>query len=240
MVLGAFFHTMTLLPGLRGWPWTWAMDLRHAGLQTVGVLLIPRALIVALAYFQIAWGYRLIGGLEPGGVVVLLPTLSAHAARGDREALRRDLGWTLGIAGALSALAGGALWFGGETLVRGLLARGAFGEASVEAVGAALRMFAPGLVTYTLAELTARAFYARHDFLRPLAAAVAGTAAYLAMAPALVPALGASGPALANSIAIGLEAFLLLLWMRWLDRTPNVSFLMEPGESPPTGEGRSR
>ncbi len=262
VVLGAFFHTMTLLPGLRGWPWTWAMDLRHAGLRTVGVLLIPRALIVALAYFQIAWGYRLIGGLEPGGVaalayswrlmqvpqtlistslaVVLLPTLSAHAARGDREALRRDLGWTLGIAGALSALAGGALWFGGETLVRGLLARGAFGEASVEAVGAALRMFAPGLVTYTLAELTARAFYARHDFLRPLAAAVAGTAAYLAMAPALVPALGASGPALANSIAIGLEAFLLLLWMRWLDRTPNVSFLMEPGESPPTGEGRSR
>ncbi len=238
VVLGAFFHTLTLLPGLRGWPWTWALDPGHAGLRRVGALLIPRALIVSLAYFQIAWGYRLIGGLEPGAVaalaygwrlmqvpqtlistslaIVLLPTLAAHAARGDGEALRRDLVWTLGIAGMLSALAGGALWFGGEMAVRWLLARGAFGETSVEAVGAALRMFAPGLVTYTVAELTARAFYARHDFLRPLAAAIAGTAIYLVMAPALIPLLGASGPALANSLAIGLEALLLLLWMRWV------------------------
>ncbi|WP_322798057.1 lipid II flippase MurJ [Thermoflexus sp.] len=236
VILGALFHTLILLPGLRGWSWTWAVDPRHPGLRTVGALLIPRALIVSLAYFQIAWGYRLIGGLEPGAVaalaygwrlmqvpqtlistslaIVLLPTLSAHVARGDREALRRDLGWALGIAGALSVLAGGVLGFGGETLVRWLLARGAFGEASVEAVGAALRMFAPGLLTYTMAELAARAFYARHDFLRPLAAAAAGVAAYLAMAPALVHTFGASGPALANSLAIGLEALLLLLWLR--------------------------
>lgn len=234
VILGALFHTLILLPGLRGWPWAWAMDPRHAGLRTVGALLIPRALIVSLAYFQIAWGYRLIGGLEPGAVaalaygwrlmqvpqtlistslaIVLLPTLSAHVARGDRKALWQDLGWALGIAGVLSALAGGVLWFGGETLVRWLLARGAFGEASVEAVGAALRMFAPGLLTYTIAEITARAFYARHDFLRPLMAAAVGTAAYLAMAPALVSILGPASPALANSLAIGLEALLLLLW----------------------------
>ncbi len=243
VILGALFHILILLPGLRGWPWIWAMNFRHAGLRTVGALLIPRALIVSLAYFQIAWGYRLVGGLEAGAVaalaygwrlmqvpqtlistslaIVLLPTLSAHLARGDRETMRRDLGWALGVAGTLAALAGGILWFGGETLVRGLLARGAFGEASVEAVGSALRMFAPGLLTYTVAELVARAFYARHDFLRPLAAATVGTAAYLAMAPALVRALGASGPALANSLAIGLEALLLLLWLRSLiERIP--------------------
>ncbi|HXF68551.1 MAG TPA: lipid II flippase MurJ [Thermoflexus sp.] len=240
VTLGALFHNLILLPGLRGWPWAWALDPGHPGLRTVGALLIPRALIVSLAYFQIAWGYRWVSGLEPGAVAalaygwrlmqvpqtlistslatVLLPTLSAHAARGDWEALRRDLGWALGIAGALSALAGGVLWFGGEALVRGLLARGAFGEASVEAVGAALRMFAPGLLTYTLTELTARAFYARHDFLRPLAAAAVGTAGYLLLVPTFVRALGAPGPALANSLAIGLEGLLLLFWLQFPKR----------------------
>jgi len=233
VVLGALFHTLVLLPGLRGWPWAWSVDLRHAGLRTVGALLAPRALIVALAYFQIAWGYRLVGGLDPGAVaalaygwrlmqvpqtlistslaIVLLPTLAAHAARGDRAALRRDLAWTLGVAGALAAGAAGALWAGAEPLVGWLLARGAFGAASVAAVGAALRMFAPGLLTYTLAELAARAFYARHDFRRPLAAAAAGAAAYLAIAPGMARAMGAAGPALANSLAVGLEALLLLL-----------------------------
>lgn len=240
VTLGALFHNLILLPGLRGWRWTWALDPGHAGLRTVGALLIPRALIVSLAYFQIAWGYRLIGGLEPGAVAalaygwrlmqvpqtlistslatVILPTLSAHVARGDRAALRRDLGWALGVAGVLSGIAGGMLWFGGEDLVRVLLARGAFGEASVEAVGAALRMFAPGLFTYTVVELMARAFYAHHDFLRPLGAAALGTAAYLALAPLLVQAVGASGPALANSLAIGLEGLLLALWFRRLVR----------------------
>ncbi len=236
VALGALFHNLILLPGLRGWPWAWGMDLGHRGLRTVGALLLPRALIVSLAYFQIAWGYRLIGGLDPGAVAalaygwrlmqvpqslistslatVLLPTLSAHAARGDRRAMGRDLAWALGVAGALSALGGGGLWLGGEALVRGLLAREAFGEASVAAVGAALRMFAPGLLTYTVVELTARAFYARQDFLRPLLAAALGTAAYLAMAPVSVAWWGASGPALANSLAIGLEGLVLLLWLR--------------------------
>jgi hypothetical protein len=73
---------------------------------------------------------------------VLLPTLSAHAAWGNAEALWQDLARTLRVAGALSLLAGGALWFGRETLVPTMLARGAFGEASVGAVGAALQMFA--------------------------------------------------------------------------------------------------
>jgi putative peptidoglycan lipid II flippase len=242
VILGAFLHNLSLLPGLRRWPWAWAVDLRHPGLRQAGRLLLLRGLIVALAYFQIAWGYRLVGGMAPGAVAalayawrlmqvpqalistslatVLLPTLSAHAARGDPEALRQDLVRTLRVAGGLSLLAGGALWFGGETLVRTMLARGAFGEASVEAVGAALRMFAPGLLTYTIAELAARAFYARHDFLRPLAAAAIGTAAYLGMAPLFAHALGPSGPALANSLAIGLEGLLLLRGLRRMRMAP--------------------
>lgn len=234
VVLGALLHNGALLPGLWKQPWTWAVDVRHPALRAVGAMLLPRALIVALAYFQIAWGYRLAGGLDPGAVAalaygwrlmqvpqtlistslatVLLPTLSAHAARGDPSAWRRDLGWTLGLAAALSLLAGGALGWGGEIVARGLFARGAFGEASAEAVGAALRGFAPGLFTYTVVELTARAFYARQDFLWPLGAAAMGTAAYLGLAPLSVRLLGpATGPALAHSLAIGFEGFLLLL-----------------------------
>jgi hypothetical protein len=125
--------------------------------------------------------------------------------------------------------------------VRTMLARGAFGEASVEAVGAALRMFAPGLLTYTIAELAARAFYARHDFLRPLAAAAIGTAAYLGMAPLFAHALGPSGPALANSLAIGLEGLLLLRGLRRMRMAPPfpASYAADPSGDPLRGISRT-
>jgi putative peptidoglycan lipid II flippase len=99
-------------------------------------------------------------------------------------------------------------------LIRMLLERGEFGTASTAAVAYALAFYAWGLVGHAAVEIAARAFYALHNTLIPVAVGVGAMALNIVLSLLLRGPLGFGGLALANTVATGLEMVVLLVLLR--------------------------
>lgn len=146
---------------------------------------------------------------------VLFPAISAHAARGEREAFGAKLTRAVNAVLALSLPASLALIVLGQPLIRLLFQRGAFDAEDARAVSFALAWFATGLVGHSVLEVVARGFYALQDTLRPVVLGVASMALNVALSLILSSAFGSAGLypfgglALANSLATALETAVL-------------------------------
>lgn len=156
----------------------------------------------------------------------LFPTISAHAARGDREAFANTLARATNVVIALAVPATTGLLVLGEPLIALLFQRGRFDAQASQAVGAALAMSGLGLVGHCVLELVTRAFYALKDNRPPVLLGVASVAVNIGLSLALLPiaAQWTSMPfvalAASNSIATTLEtAVLFALLAR---RTPGL------------------
>jgi len=156
----------------------------------------------------------------------LFPTISAHAARGDREAFANTLARATNVVIALAVPATAGLLVLGEPLIALLFQRGRFDAQASQAVGAALAMSGLGLVGHCVLELMTRAFYALKDNRPPVLLGVASVAVNIGLSLALLPiaAQWTSMPFIAlaasNSIATTLEtAVLFALLAR---RTPGL------------------
>jgi putative peptidoglycan lipid II flippase len=156
----------------------------------------------------------------------LFPTISRHAARGERAEFGRTLAQALRIIIALSAPAAIGLIALGQPIIALLFQRGRFDPLASEQAGLALALYATGLVAHCVLELVTRAFYALKDNKPPVAAGVASVALNIVLTIALLPVLARMTPyafvavALANAIATTLET-LLLYWML-LRRVPEL------------------
>ncbi len=102
----------------------------------------------------------------------------------------------------------------GRPLLELLYQRGAFDAAATDAVFAALRCYALGLVGHACLELAARAFFAQQDTVTPLLVAAGWGAVNVALGVLLMGPLGHAGLALANSLAVSAEVLTLLLILR--------------------------
>lgn len=163
-----------------------------------------------------------------------LPTFTAQAARGALAELRHNLTTSLAMTSYLAIPASVALWILARPITAVLFQRGAFDAQAVAATAAALQGYAVGLWALSLVRVIAPAFYALGDVRTPLRAAAAafvtnGLAA-LALVGALprgegtrlgevlagaaaalrVADLGQAGLALAASIAVAVNALLLV------------------------------
>jgi putative peptidoglycan lipid II flippase len=149
--------------------------------------------------------------------LVVLPTLSDLAARGDTDGLRDMLGEVLRAVLALTVPAALGLILLGRPLLQFLYQRGAFDTTATDAVYVALRFYALGLVGHASLELAARAFFAQQDTVTPLLVAAASAVTNILLGILLRVPLGHGGLALANSLAISAEviALLLILRRRW-------------------------
>jgi putative peptidoglycan lipid II flippase len=239
VILGAALHLAVQVPGLirYGFRWTPRLSLAHAGVRRVLRLMGPRVLTVGLlnlifiatdnlasqlgtvgAVSALAYGWLIMQlpetviGTAAG--TALLPTLSEHAARGERAELRRLLRRAILILLALTipvALAGLVLARPGVKLI---FEGRAFTPEHSELVIMAARMFLVGLVGHSLVEVAARTFYAHQDALTPLVLAAMTLGLYVALSIVLMPTLDFAGLALANSLAFTTEAVVMLIILR--------------------------
>jgi len=261
-VLGALGHLLIQVPGLLHYGARWRAELGwdDPTLWRVLRLMIPR--IIGLGVFQfnflimtnvasrlgtgsvaaLDWGWRLMQipqtliGTAMG--IVIFPTLAALSELGDSAGKRSAMSGALRFIMIASIPSAVGLILIGMPLIS-LLERGAFDASASLLVYSTLRAFTLGLITHSMLEIVARAFYADKDTLTPLWAALLGAALNFLLAFALsgvnfveanslynaiarqLPSLGyvpvvgdVSGLALANSLGVLVEVVVLLFILR--------------------------
>ncbi|HEY3340472.1 MAG TPA: oligosaccharide flippase family protein, partial [Anaerolineae bacterium] len=146
---------------------------------------------------------------------VLFPTISAHAARGERAEFGATLTRAINIVIALSAPAAIGLILLGQPVIRMLFERNNFSSQSTVAVAFALAWYGVGLVGHSVLEVVTRGFYALHDTMHPVILSVGSMVLNVVLSLILAGVFSAhhlppfGGLALANSIATALETLLL-------------------------------
>jgi putative peptidoglycan lipid II flippase len=235
VVVGAAGHWAVQIPALwrRGWYYRPRLDWRSPGIREVGRLMLPR--IVGLAAVQLnflvttvlasgltedaiaaldfAWKLMLV----PQGVLALavataaFPTFSALAAQDRLVEMRTTLENTLQAVLYLTIPAGVGLLVLRVPIIRVLLQRGLFDQASTQAVSWALQFYALGLIAHAGVEILTRAFYALHDTRTPVAIGLAAMAGNIVLSLLLKGPLTHGGLALANTLAM-LGELAVLLW----------------------------
>lgn len=236
VILGAVLHFGIQIPGLlrHGFRWTPSLDWRHPAVIQVARLMGPR--IVNIAFIQLIFitTDRFASALYEGSItaiafgwlimqmpqtvigtaiaIALLPTLSELAARGDVEALKLTLRRVIGVLLALTLPATLLAMILVRPVVQTVFEGRSFTAEGTDLVVAAALMFLPGIAGHSLVDITVRAFYARQNPLVPVAAAGLTAASFAGLCLVLVPLMGHSGIALANTLAFSAEA-LALLWI---------------------------
>jgi putative peptidoglycan lipid II flippase len=252
-VIGALLHLLVQLPALRNLDWAYSptLGLRTEGVRQVARLMGPRVLGMAITQLNFwvninlgssigvegvvtALNYGWLLMLLPQGIfaqaigTVLLPSLSAQAARQERDALRATLLSALQIVFYLTVPATVGLIALCRPLIEMFLMRGAFDNQDVMMAAWALAWYAVGLVAHSELEIVTRAFYALHDTATPVRVGAAAMALNVAFSLAFSwlferiglrpfglpyqPWAPLGGLALANSLATALETG-VLLWL---------------------------
>jgi len=234
VVAGSAGHLLIQLPPLAqvGYRWRPRVDLGDAEARHAFVLMAPRALGLgatqlifvtltsiasnlgagAISAYTIAFSLLQI----PIGVIgipfgiVLFPSLAGELALGRTASylalITRALRVLVFVMLPITAL---AMVLRGQT-VELLLGYGKFGTAAVDLTAATLLLFLVGLPAHGVLDVLARSFYARKDTATPVVAAILGVVVTIALAMALVGALGLPAVGLALSGGTWGEGLLLL------------------------------
>lgn len=238
VVAGALLHVLIQLPMLLrvGARYTPVLGLNHPGVREVGRLMGPRILGLAAVQFNFVVNTILASGLGaaalpalnyawllmmlPQGVfamalaTVAFPTFAELTARNDTAGLRRTLSATLRTVLYLTVPASVGLLILRTPVIETLLQRGAFTEASTNAVAFALQFYALGLFAHATVEIVARAFYALHDTKTPVVIGLSAMVVNIVLSLILIRSLSFGGLALANTLATIGEMTLLMWLMR--------------------------
>lgn len=244
VVLGSALHLLIQLPGLRGLKGSYRpiLGLGDPEVRQVGRLMLPRLFGVAVVQLNFLINIILASGMQQGSLVGLnlgwaimlmpqvviaqalaiaaLPTFSVQAAQERWAEMSHSLASTLSAALFLSVPASLGLILLRRPIVALLFQRGAFGAESTELVAWALLWYAAGLVGHAVVEIASRAFYALKDTRTPVlvgAGAMSINVLLSLLLSRLFSQLGLAphgGLALANSIATGLEAAMLMWLLR--------------------------
>ncbi len=231
VILGAFLHLGIQIPGLLRYHfhWTPAIGLRTRGVSQVLSLMGPR--LVSMLFIQLIFigrdnfasrlGTGPVTALTYGWFIMqvpetligtaiataLLPTISEHFIRFERDIFRQTISRSLQAILALALPAAALLSIVLRPLVQIAFS---FDPAGTELVVWVSRAFLLGVIGHSVFEVAARAFYAQQNARTPMLTAALRLAIFLFSATILYKSLGAVGIALADTIAITCEASLLL------------------------------
>jgi putative peptidoglycan lipid II flippase len=227
-ILGAALFFCIQIPGLVKYKFRWSpkVDLKHPGVRQVLTLLGPRVLtmffnqsvfiaqdnlasrlvegsVAALVY---GWLFMQVPESLIGTAIgtALLPTISEQAARKESGVLQETLNTAIRVILALTIPAGALLIAG----IRPLVDIFGFEYEVTEMIVWITRAYTLGLVSYSLTEVTARAFYAQQNARTPLYTIVITALAFIALGIPLASWLGAPGIALANTLAFSLQVII--------------------------------
>jgi putative peptidoglycan lipid II flippase len=224
-ILGAALFFVIQMPGLVKFKFRWSpkINLKHPGVQQVLVLLGPRILtmffIQAIFIAQDNIASRMVAGSVAALVygwlfmqvpesligtaigTALLPTISEQATRDETGVLQGTLNTSIRVILALTIPAAAILITGIQPLVDVL----GFDPGITEMIVWIARAYTVGLVSYSLTEVTSRAFYAQKNARTPLLTISLAAATFIILAIPLAQVFGAPGIALANSLAFTLQ-----------------------------------
>ncbi len=208
------------------------VELGHRGVRRVGRLMIPaifagsvsqiNALVDTmiaslLATGSISWLYYSDRLMElPIGLVavtiatVLLPNLSRLSAADDLAAFGRTIDWGVRTCLLFGVPAAAALYVLALPLMATVFFHGAMKAFDVEMASLSLRMFAVGLLGFSLVKVAAPSYFAREDTRTPLRIAVITVTTNIVLSLALFRVMGHVGVAFATTTAAILQAYLLL------------------------------
>lgn len=146
--------------------------------------------------------------------VVLLPSLSQKLRSGDHAAVLASENRALEFALLLTMPAAIALYLAAEPIVRVLFQRGAFTAIDTNATAAMLAAFALGLPAYVLIKVLQPSFFAREDTKTPMIYVGIAMAANVLLSIMLFTTIGATGIAIATTLAGWINVALLLTKLR--------------------------
>jgi len=238
VILGAILHLGIQIPGLikYGFKWTPTLDWRNPQVQGVARLIGPR--ILNVAFFQLVFiaTDNFASGLYEGAVsaisygwlimqmpetiigtataTALLPTLADLAARNDKDALKNTLRRAILAIMAMTIPVTIVAMLVVRPVVKLVFEGRNFTAEGTDLVVAAALMFLPGITGQALVEVAVRAFYALQKPLIPLVAAAVNAGVFIVLCLVLIPIMGHSGIALANTLAFSAQAVGLLLLLR--------------------------
>ncbi len=230
VIIGAILHLLIQIPGLVRYKFVWVREL---GLKTEDVRKVLRLLgprLLTMLFIQLIFIARdnIASGLGTGAVsaltygwmlmqvpetligtalgTALLPTLSEHATRQDWDAFWLAIQRSTRYLIALNIPVAFILALGLGPLVK--LAFG-FDVDGTQQVMLATTGYLAGLLSHSLIEVGARAFYSRQNAKIPLLASVVTGVAFVIFGIWFSKLFGAAGIAWATSIAFTVEMLLL-------------------------------
>jgi putative peptidoglycan lipid II flippase len=245
-VFGALLHLLIQIPAILYYKVRWAPVLRFDPvLKRVAILMLPRIVDLLMARASINWlnatlssrlgegrlaaldfAYRLMNmpwtliGTAIG--IAVFPTMAALAAQKDVKAQRNALSGSLRAILTLAIPSAVALIVLGEPIIRVLFEGGEFTAESTQLVYYALQFYALALISQSMLEVVVRAFAAQQDTYTPLFISMFTTAINIGLAiwltrPFEAGGISHAGPALANGVAVLIEASigLIILSIRW-------------------------
>lgn len=212
---------------------------RHAAVNRIGKLLLPRAL--GSAVYQVNIFVDMILASLPmivgaGGVAALyyanrliqfplaifalalaqaaLPKMSREYASNDITRMKETLSFSLRAVFFVMAPASFGLAMLGEPIIRLLFQRGAFTSYSTAITQSALFFYAFGLLAFAGIKLLVAAFYSMHDTMTPVKTAFAAVIINIIFNLILVWPMKLGGLALATSISASFNFIMLYVLLR--------------------------
>jgi putative peptidoglycan lipid II flippase len=144
----------------------------------------------------------------------LLPTLSGLAAEKKFPEFRQTYRDALGYLVFLNLLASILLCVLAKPMIRLLFEHGKFGPLDTENASFALQCLAPGLILFSIVNITARAFYALGDTATPMKISSVCLGLNVLFGVFLIPVYRAGGMGIANTMSAAFNVYLLLYGLR--------------------------
>lgn len=144
----------------------------------------------------------------------LLPTLAGLAAEKKYPEFRQTYRDAFGYLVFINLLASVLLFVLAKPMIRLLFEHGKFGALATESASYALKCLAPGLILFSLVQITARAFYALGDTSTPMKISSVCLGLNVVFAAFLIPAYREGGMGIANSLSAAFNVYFLLYGLR--------------------------
>ncbi len=153
----------------------------------------------------------------------VLPAFSRLWSEGRREELDRALLATLRASLGLAVLLAAGAFVVAEPAVALIFERGRFTAQDTRVVSVLLRIFVFAVPAWVTLQVAGRGFYAREDMWRPMLLGTAVAALAVPLYWTLGKHFGAPGVAAAAPLAMGANAVLMLVLLRWVHGGPALA-----------------
>lgn len=250
VVLGALVHCAIQVYGVRqvGWRFRFSFDIKDKDTNTVGKLMIPRTLGLAITQINQVVVTMLASFLPVGSIAVynyannlqavpvgvlaipfalaIFPLLSSAAAENDMQQFAAHLSSVIRQILFLIVPAAILILLLRAQIVRVILGSGEFDWNATINTADALAFFSLGLVAQALIPVLSRAFFALSNTKTPFVIGIISELISIIAALTLMKPLGAAGLALASSIGVTVNLVLLWINLRSEVKTLNESEIL--------------